>query len=131
MTTPMTMTTRHRLLAVASMFVALFAASACGDAFRLASAGDVRSGALGVVVVAALGGGFGAASARAREAAVGRAAAVGALSAALVAFLFLRFPSPWLDLGAFGAGPLTALTLVLLPTAQLAAILAVTRWTSR
>jgi hypothetical protein len=127
----MTKTTLGRLLAAASVFVAVFAATVLGDAFRLVSAGDLRGGALAAAVVAALGGAFGAAYARIREAAVGRSAAIGALTAAHAAFLLLRLSSPWIDLGAFGAGPVTAIALVLLPTAQLTAILTVTRWTAR
>ena len=127
----MTKATRARLAAVVSLLVSLLLASAFGDTFRLVGTGDLRSGALAVLVVAFLAAAFGATSARLRELGVARAAAIGALAASLVAFLLLRFPSPWVDLGPFGAGPLTALAVVLLPLAQLAAILAVTRWADR
>jgi hypothetical protein len=127
----MTTTMRSRLLAAASILAAILAATTLGDAFRLVSAGDLHGGALAALVVAALGGGFGAAHARIREAAVRRSLAIGALTALHAAFLLLRFPSPWVDLGAFGAGPITAVALVLLPTAQLIAIVTVTRWTER
>lgn len=127
----MTKTMRGRLVAVASILVALLVANAFGDTFRLVSTGDVRSGALAVVIVAALAATFGAADARMREVGIRRGAAIGALVAALVAFLLLRLPSPWIDLGPFGAGPLTAIAVVLLPLAQIAAVLAVTRWADR
>lgn len=127
----MTNTMRERLVAVSALLVALLLANAFGDTFRLVGTGDLRSGVLALLSVAALAAVFGAASARMRGVAVGGAAAIGALVASLVAFLLLRMPSPWVDLGPFGAGPLTSLALVLFPLAQLSAILAVTRWSIR
>ena len=39
--------------------------------------------------------------------------------------------SPWLDLGPFGAGPITAIAVIVLPIAQLCAVFAVKRWATK
>lgn len=131
MSASMTKTTRERLAAAVSILLALLVANVLGDTFRLVSTGDLRSGVLAVSVVAALAAAFGAALGRLRGVHAGRAAAIGALVASLIAFLLLRFPSPWIDMGPFGAGPLTAIAVFLLPLAQLGAVLAVMRWADR
>ena len=122
---------RQRLVVVASVVVAVVVANVVGDAFRLASFADLRGALVAVAIVAALGAGGGAALARVSRRDLRRAATTGALSAALVAFLVLRIPSPWIDLGPFGAGALTTLALVVLPLAQAVSILAVRRWIER
>ena len=130
----MTPKMREGLLAAAAITAALLVATLLGDTFRLAGLGDLRAGAAAIAAAAALAAVFGAIVARVRddrETSAGRASVAAALVAALVAFLLLRFPSPWVDLGPFGAGPFTAMALVVLPLAQLAAVLSVTRWTAR
>ena len=129
--TAMSARLRERLVVLASLIVAVVVANVLGDVFRLPSFVGLRGGAIAVVVVASLGASGGFAMARVRDTNAARPAVAGAIVAALVAFLALRFQSPWVDLGPFGAGPLTALALVVLPLAQLASIFMVTRWTVR
>lgn len=127
----MTDARRQALVTLGAVVAAIVVANVLGDAFRLASFADVRGAAVAIVIVALLGGAAGAAMARVRRTETGRSAMAGALSAAFVAFLLLRFPSPWIDLGPFGAGSVTTLALVILPLAQIAALFAVRRWIER
>lgn len=122
---------RERLAGFGAIVVALLLANVLGDVLRVPHFADPRSGAIAVLAAALLGAATGAVFARLRAVAIGRTSACGALGAALVAFLLLRAPSPWIDLGPFGAGPLFAVALVLFPLAQLAAVLAVRRWADR
>lgn len=122
---------RAALVAFVSVIVALLVANALGDSFRLLGSGDLRSTALAIVVVGVVGAAYGAAHGRLLDVALGRSAAIAALSAALVAFVLVRLPSPWLDLGPFGAGPITAIAVLVLPIAQLCAVFAVKRWATK
>lgn len=124
----MTGTMRTRLVAIAAVVVAFIVATFVDDAFRLASFGALRGYVVALVAAGAVASAFGVASARVRGTAPGRCVLVAAISAAVVAFLLLRFPSPWVDLGPLGAGPVTAIAIVVLPLAQICAALAVRRW---
>lgn len=129
----MTKPARERIALGGSVLLAIVVANILGDVFHLPTFADLRSAVFGVAVAAFLGATCGAALGHLRDGGSGlakRTAATGALSAALSSFLVLRMPSPWIDLGPFGAGPLTALALVVLPVAQCAAIAAARRWSS-
>lgn len=122
---------RAALAAFVSVLVALLVANALGDSFRLLGSGNLRSIAFAILVVGMIGAAYGAAHGRLLDIALGRCAAIAALSATLVAFVLVRLPSPWIDLGPFGAGPITAIAVFLLPVAQLAAVFAVKRWSTK
>lgn len=113
----MTKPTRARLIGLTSIVFAVLAANAL----------DVRSAVVAVLASAALAAAFQGAAARVSDVPAGRSSAVAAISAALAAFVLVRFPSPWVDLGPFGAGPLTAIAIVVLPAAQIAALVSVSR----
>jgi hypothetical protein len=123
------MTRKARLaIVIGALAASIIAGDVLGDALRPAGSGDLRGGALLVCASAILGAAYAAARLRTTSLAPGRAAGAGAIVASVVAFLLLRFPSPWVDLGPFGAGPLTAVTVVVLPLAVLATVLATTAW---
>lgn len=90
-----------------------------------AIARDVLHGGalLGAFVSAALAAAESAAFFRARL----RTAAASALVAAAVVLLVHGAPSPWLDLGPFGAGPATEIAFFLHPFAQVLGVLVARR----
>ena len=118
-------------LALLSILAAVVLANVLADVLGVGRFDGLRGGVVALVASAALGAASGAILARLRSATAGKTAAIAAICAATVTFLLLRVPSPWIDLGPFGAGPLTAVALVVLPIAQIGALLGLRRWAER
>jgi hypothetical protein len=114
-----------------SILAAIVAANVVHDVLRRAIVDDVRGASVALLTAALLAGTGAAFSARLRGVRVGRAAGIALVSSATVVLLLVRMPSPWIDLGPFGAGPLTRISLIVLPVAQIAAVLALRRWGER
>jgi hypothetical protein len=120
---------RHLLLWFGSLVSAIVIANVVGDTLHLARFDGLRGAVVALATAAILGAGTGFAGARSRRTPhVTRAVAVAAICASTTAFLLLRFPSPWVDLGPFGAGPWTALALVVFPITQALATFTVYAW---
>lgn len=113
---------RDLVVSIGAVIAALIVANVLGDAFALASfALTVARAAAGIAAAAMLGAVSGALFGGPRGQALRTAAAAG-IACATVAFVLLRFPAPWIDLGPFGAGPATAVAVLLLPATQIAGI---------
>lgn len=112
---------RKLLVTTVAALVALIAASVFDEAFGVANfAASTARSLLGVASSAALAAMFAAVASdeRARR----RHAAAAAVFGAAISYVLLRGPSPWTDLGPFGAGPLTALAVGHLPAVVVTAM---------
>ena len=124
---------RASIAAAGALVAAIAVAFVLDDVAHVACfAPGIERGALGLVVVAGCAGLATAANARSA-----RNALVAAITSSALFVLLVRSPSTWLDLGPFGAGPFTALTVIVVPitvlagTLSAAAIAAITRGASR